>query len=59
MNQPIIPFIPQMVQNNFDDRLARIENELRSINEKLNMLIKNKQTQQNSYIQEDDNLYML
>ena len=61
MNQPLMPFIPPMIQNNYDERLIKIENELRSINEKLNILIKNKKStsNNNSYIQDDDNLYMI
>ena len=56
MKEYPFPFIPPFPQNNLDQRLSSIESELKEINEKLNKLIKQKQ---NSYIQNDDNLYML
>lgn len=56
MNQTPFPFLPPMVQNNYDQRLANIEKELKEINDKLNTLIKQKKK---NYIQNDDNLYML
>lgn len=45
-----------MIQNNFNQELVNIENLLKEINDKLNVLIKQKQT---NYIQQDDNLYMI
>lgn len=56
MNQTPYPMMPPMIQNNCEQRLASIEKELKEINEKLNFFIKEKK---NSYIQNDDNLYML
>ena len=56
MNQTPFPYMPPFPQNNMDQRLQQIEQELKIINDKLDKLIKEKS---NSYIQKDDNLYML
>ena len=48
-------FIPPIIQGNIYEKIDNIEKELKSINEKLDKIINNKKT----YIQEDDNLYML
>ena len=54
MNQP--PFlIPPIIQNNIYEKIDNIELLLKDINKKLDKIINKK----NSYIQEDDNLYML
>lgn len=45
-----------MIQNNFNQELINIENILKEINNKLDILIKQKE---NKYINTDDNLYMI
>lgn len=45
-----------MIQNNFNQELMNIEALLKEINDKLNVIIKQKE---NKYINEDDNLYMI
>ncbi|MDO4996702.1 MAG: hypothetical protein Q4E69_05945 [Bacilli bacterium] len=45
-----------MIQNNFNQELMNIEVLLKEINDKLNILIKQKD---NNYLKQDDNLYML
>lgn len=45
-----------MIQNNFNQELINIEELLKEINDKLNLLLKQKQK---NYIEQDDNLYMI
>jgi len=45
-----------MIQNNFNQKLLNIEALLKEINDKLNVLIKQKE---NNYLKHDDNLYMI
>ena len=45
-----------MIQNNFNQELLNIETLLKEINDKLNVLIKQKE---NNYLKHDDNLYMI
>ena len=45
-----------MIQNNFDQELVNIERILKEINDKLDILIKQKK---NNYIHDDNDLYML
>ena len=54
MNQPPF-FIPPVVQSNLNESITQIESLLKEINDKLDKVISKK----SSYIQEDDNLYML
>lgn len=59
MNQvpfPYMPNMPNMMQGGIEQRLANIELELKKISELLDQLSQNKK---NSYLQKDDNLYML
>ena len=45
-----------MIQNTFNQELLNIEALLKEINDKLNILIKQKE---NNYLKHDDNLYMI
>ncbi len=59
MNQFPFPYMPPAIsQNKIQEYLANIENELKRINAKLDKLDKEKSSS-NTYIQKDDNLYML
>ena len=58
MNQFPFPCIQSLPQNRIQEYLASIEAELKKINAKLDKLDKTK-SNSNTYIQQDDNLYML
>lgn len=59
MNQFPFPYMTPYSQNNIEQRLASIEAELKKINAKLDKLEKPTNSNSNTYIQKDDNLYML
>ena len=59
MNQFPFPYMTPYSQNNIEQRLANIEAELKKINAKLDKLEKPTNSNSNTYIQKDDNLYML
>lgn len=58
MNQFPFPCIQALPQNKIQEYLASIEAELKKINAKLDKLDKTN-SNSNTYIQKDDNLYML